>query len=53
MKKFMYDIMNEETGEIIERDLKTEDLSDEWTAEHVKFFYSFGYDRAVNVREIK
>lgn len=53
MKKFMYDLMKTETGEIVRTNLETGDLDDAWAADMVMFFFSADPgEKIVNVREV-
>ena len=53
MKKFMYDVLNTETNEVMRANVETGELNDDWTVEAVEvFFWSCHYEKVVNVREI-
>ena len=53
MKKFMYDLMNIETGEMVRTNVETGDLDNTWAADMVMFFFSADPgEKIVNVREV-
>ena len=48
MKKFMYDVLNTETNEVMRANVETGELNDDWTVEAVEeFFWSCPYEKVV------